>query len=158
MKIISHRGNLSGPGQKENHPDQIDFCLKSGFECEVDLWLEAGNLLLGHDFGQFVITIKWLMDRKSSLWIHCKNSAALDYLSENDDLKLNFFWHETDSYTLTSSNMVWVYPGRELLPRSIAVLPELWLGDEEKSGISSCFAICTDYPEKYRSEFINASL
>jgi hypothetical protein len=157
LRIISHRGNLSGPGQRENHPEQIDFCLKSGFECEVDLWLEAENLLLGHDFGEYTINLKWLKDRKNLLWVHCKNSEALKYLSELDDVKLNFFWHENDSYTLTSSNKVWVYPGRELLPGSVAVLPELWLKEEEKFGVSRCFAICTDYPEKYKAKFVHSS-
>jgi len=153
LRIISHRGNLDGPGQRENHPEQIDICLNSGFDCEVDLWVEADNLLLGHDFGVYSINLRWLKDRGHLLWIHCKNNEALKYLGEVGDSKVNFFWHENDAYTLTSSNKVWVYPGRELLSGSVAVLPELWLSEERKRELSRCFAICTDYPEKYKTEF-----
>ncbi len=154
MRIISHRGNLSGPGERENDPDQIDICLKSGFDCEVDLWIENDKFLLGHDFGQYSISFDWLSDRERSLWIHCKNSHALTYLSDLKSTTLNFFWHEEDKYTLTSTKKVWVYPGHELLSDSVAVLPELWENNKRKSELLGCFAICTDYPEKYRREIV----
>ena len=153
LRIISHRGNISGPGKRENHPEQIDLCIESGYECEVDLWLKDDTLLLGHDFGEYPINLKWLRDRENSLWVHCKNGDALTYLNESNNHKINFFWHESDRYTLTSSNNVWVYPGRQLFPGSVAVLPELWLNEDRSSEISRCFAICTDYPEKYKKVF-----
>ena len=84
MRIISHRGNISGPGQRENHPEQIDLCIESGYECEVDLWLKDDTLLLGHDFGEYPINLKWLRDRENSLWVHCKNGDALTYLNESN--------------------------------------------------------------------------
>jgi len=150
LRIISHRGNLNGPGQSENHPDQIDTCLKSGFESEVDVWLIDGNLFLGHDFGNYKIDLKWLQDRKNLLWIHCKNRESLMFFTEAKNFKMNFFWHQNDNYALTSNNKIWVYPGQELPTGSIAVLPELWLKEERASELSSCFAICTDFPEKYK--------
>jgi hypothetical protein len=153
LRIISHRGNLSGPGQRENHPEQIDLCIESGFDCEVDLWVQNGDLLLGHDFGEYKISFTWLKDRERSLWVHCKNSDALIYLNESKDHKLNFFWHESDQFTLTSSKKVWVYPGRQLISGCVAVLPEIWLNEEKESGLTRCFAICTDYPEKYKRDF-----
>lgn len=157
LRIISHRGNISGPGQRENHPEQIDFCIESGFDCEVDLWVKDDTLLLGHDFGKYLINLKWLSDRENSLWVHCKNGDALTYLSEFKDHKINFFWHESDKYTLTSRNKVWVYPGHQLFPESVAVLPELWLNEDRISELSRCFAICSDYPEKYKKEFEDSS-
>lgn len=153
LRIISHRGNLNGPSHKENHPDQIDECLNSGFECEVDLWVTKGNFFLGHDFGNYEINLKWLQDRQSLLWIHCKNSEALMYFTEIEGLKLNFFWHQNDFYTLTSSKKIWVFPGQELPAGSIAVLPELWLKEDRASELSNCFGICTDFPEKYKEVF-----
>ena len=157
LRIISHRGNVNGPGQRENHPEQIDLCIESGFDCEVDLWVKDDTLLLGHDFSEYLINLKWLRDRENSLWVHCKNGGALTYLNESKDHKINFFWHENDKYTLTSSAKVWVFPGRQLIPGSVAVLPELWLNEDRSSEISKCFAICTDYPEKYKKEFEDSS-
>ena len=153
LRIISHRGNISGPGQRENHPEQIDFCIESGFDCEVDLWVKDGLLLLGHDFGEYPINLRWLRDRENSLWVHCKNGDALIYLIEYKDHKINVFWHENDEYTLTSSKKIWVYPGRPLFPGSVAVLPELWLNKKSSTRLSGCYAICTDYPETYKREF-----
>ncbi len=40
MKLISHRGNLNGPSDLENHPDQIKKVLKLGLNCEIDLWVK----------------------------------------------------------------------------------------------------------------------
>ena len=38
MRWISHRGNLKGKTDKENHPDQVNYCLEHGFDVEVDVW------------------------------------------------------------------------------------------------------------------------
>lgn len=156
LRIISHRGNLSGPGRRENHPEQIDLCIESGFDCEVDLWVKNDTWLLGHDFGEYQISLNWLRDRENSLWVHCKNGDALTYLNEFKNHKINFFWHENDKYTLTSNAKVWVFPDCQLFPGSVAVLPELWLNKDRSSEISRCFAICTDFPEKYKKEFEDA--
>ncbi len=54
--IIAHRGNIDGPLKaEENKPKYIDAALENGFDVEVDLWLENGHFLLGHDSGQFQI-------------------------------------------------------------------------------------------------------
>ena len=77
MRFIAHRGNVEGPSDLENSPFQIDWCLNKSIDCEVDLWVENGKYKLGHDFGQYAITRKWLFERMQELWIHCKNSEAL---------------------------------------------------------------------------------
>jgi hypothetical protein len=153
LRIISHRGNLNGPGQRENHPAQIDTCLESGFESEVDLWVRNGRLFLGHDFGIYKIDFEWLRERQNLLWVHCKNIESLLYLTEIEDPKLNYFWHQNDNYTLTSTKKIWVFPGQALSPGCIAVLPEIWLKEEWSSELSNCFAICTDFPEKFKKVF-----
>ena len=53
MKIIAHRGNLSGPTQTENHPDQIKKALDLGFDVEIDVWYKENKVFLGHDFPQY---------------------------------------------------------------------------------------------------------
>ena len=35
MIIISHRANLTGPSNRENHPDEIERVLKLGIDCEA---------------------------------------------------------------------------------------------------------------------------
>jgi len=80
MKIISHRGNLNGPDKEvENSPTQVDICISKGFDVEIDLWYDESekSLLLGHDLGEYKVDLEWLIKRRESLWIHCKNSDAL---------------------------------------------------------------------------------
>ena len=153
MKFISHRGNLEGPSRSENSPQQVDFCLENSYDCEVDLWVLQGEFFLGHDFGEYLVSRDWLINRQQYLWIHCKNVEALSSLASMESKSLNFFWHQTDSYTLTSHNYVWVYPGSTISKRSVAVLPELWLGQETIRSLELASAICTDFVLKYQQEF-----
>ena len=142
MKIICHRGNLSGPNpEKENQPEYIDIAIKSGFDTEVDIWSSYGVLYLGHDTPQYKIDIEWLTERKDKLWIHCKNLEAVDFLL---DMCMDFhlFWHQNDDLTLTSFNYRWTYPGKKLGKKSIAVIPEL----ETDWNFSEAYAVCTDFP------------
>jgi hypothetical protein len=65
----------------------------------------------------------------------------------------NFFWHQSDDYTLTSNNKIWVFPNQHLPKGSIAVLPETWITEARYQELSGCFAICTDLPENYKRRF-----
>lgn len=153
IKIIAHRGNLSGPSELENLPEQIDKCLAMNFDCEVDIWVTQKNILLGHDFGEYDITFEWLHARASNLWIHCKNQESLFFLKSQKNSQLNFFWHQNDNYILTSKNDIWVFPGVSLIPGSVAVLPEIWTKPELAKSISECKGICTDFPMIFDSEY-----
>lgn len=144
MKLIAHRGLTKGPNKSlENQPYQIQSSIERGYDCEVDLWVFEDRLYLGHDGPQYNITEHFL--KQSGLWIHCKNLAAMEFCG--DDIKLNYFWHENDSYTLTSKGFIWAYPGKALTKFSIMVLPE-W-NDPELLMVKSvdCFGVCTDYVE-----------
>jgi len=136
MKIISHRGNLSGPNSLiENTPEQIDKVISLGIEVEIDIWLKNNKRFLGHDAPLYEINDKWLDARSRSLWIHLKNLDAIEYMIGHNNL--NYFWHENDKMTLTSQGVPWCYPGVYL-----------------KNGITVClnkekitkkiFGICTD--------------
>lgn len=153
MRFISHRGNVQGPNNLENSPSQVDWCLNQSLDCEVDLWVQNGVYLLGHDFGQYIIERDWLLDREGALWIHCKNIEALHSLRSLERQTLNFFWHQEDTYTLTSRNFIWVYPGDLVVPGSIAVLPEKWITDERFNEISTSYGICTDYVLEFKNKF-----
>ena len=69
---------------------------------------------------------------------------------DNTTLGYNYFWHEEDTLTLTSKKYLWVYPSKQPIKNSIAVMPEL--NDDD---ISECIGICSDYIENYE-EYINS--
>ena len=146
MILISHRGNINGKNQTlENHPDYIDLSLASGFDVEVDLWYESEIFYLGHDLPQFEVDVDWISDRKTKLWLHCKNIDALFKLKQLNS-EFNYFWHQNDDVTITSKGYFWTYPGKKLTPNSIAVLPEIINFDNLKTANG----ICSDYVEIYR--------
>jgi hypothetical protein len=110
MKIISHRGNLTGPcSDTENHPDQINLCISKGYDVEIDLWFIDGDYFLGHDTPTYKTSFSFLLERKDKLWIHCKNQDAVFALNNTG---FNYFWHQEDDITLTSQEFIWAYPDK----------------------------------------------
>lgn len=142
MILIAHRGLLEGPNpQIENHPDQIDLALSLGYDCEIDLWVLDDKFYLGHDGPQHAVSLDYIS--KPNLWIHAKNLDALYFLARHG--KLNYFWHQEDDFTLTSSGYIWTYPGKPLTLKSIMVLPEWTDSNFERLSDTDCFGICSDY-------------
>ena len=152
MKLIAHRGNTNGPKPlEENSPDYIDLAISKGFDVEVDIRYDTfdKNFYLGHDEAQYIVTSYWLAERMQNLWVHCKNLDAL-YEFSNNRGGYNYFWHQTDNFTLTNNNYIWTYPGLPYTPRSIIVMPESVMGDNKFEQIVdfkvyNCYAICSDY-------------
>ena len=146
MKIISHRGNINGPDSSvENSPDQIDNCISLGYDVEIDLRIIDDVFYLGHDTPDHVVEFKWLLKNKNRLWIHCKNLESLRHLSDSD---LNFFWHQSDDYTLTSKGYVWTYPGKDVISKSVIVMPEKISFDFSQLKEYDVHGVCTDYPTR----------
>lgn len=144
MILISHRGNLYGANKAlENSPEYIDETIRQGFDCEIDIWSIDNNIFLGHDSPDYKITLDWLLKRQKNLWVHCKNIKSIEIMRQN--LDLHFFWHENDTLTLTSKGIPWVYPGKQPVKDSIAVLPEL---NNDVTNI--CLGVCSDFIEKYK--------
>ena len=145
MIYISHRGNLTGRiPNKENYPEYIDEAITAGFDVEVDIWLVDKILYLGHDEPQYEIDNEWLVDRVDKLWVHCKNVEALNWIRNTI---LHYFWHENDTLTLTSKQYVWVYPGKQPIFESIAVMPEI-----HNDRVNKCAGICSDFVEDYKNK------
>lgn len=142
--LISHRGNLTGPNPDlENNPKYIDEAIINGFDVEIDVHvLENNKLYLGHDMPQYEVKVMWLSDRCDKLWIHCKNLLAVEWFHGTN---YNWFWHQEDSVTLTSTGKIWAYPGKQPIRHSIAVMPELYNDD-----LSKCIGICSDYVKNYK--------
>lgn len=144
MILISHRGNIDSINRScENSIDYIQKALDQGFYVEIDLWQTDEGLFLGHDFPQYEIQDNFLNNNK--LFVHCKNIQALGFMTNNKFL-CEYFWHENDHCTLTSKLNIWVYPGKQLIPGSIAVLPEV----DYKGDLSVCYGICSDFIAKYK--------
>lgn len=142
MKFIAHRGLIDGPNSSiENRPLQVKSALDMGLDCEIDLRLIDNRLMLGHDGPQYEVDIDFL--HQPGLWIHCKNYAALAWCSTHS--RLNYFWHDTDAYTLTSHKYIWAYPGQAVnYPLTVQVMPEM--ADPGLNNIDwTAFGVCSDY-------------
>jgi len=145
MILISHRGNINGSIlEKENSLEYIDNAICLGYNVEVDVWMIDKNFYLGHDKPQYPINIDWIGDRSHNLWIHCKNVEVLEFFNTFNQ-NINYFWHETDTVTITSKGYLWTYPGKQPIKNSIAVMPEIY-----DDNVNQCLGICSDYIENYK--------
>ena len=134
MILISHRGNLNGKSDEENHPNHIDIALRQGFDVEIDVWkVNKVEWYLGHDKPQYKVSIDFLKNRK--LWCHAKNIEALYGMNKEG---VHCFWQQTDDVTLPSKGYLWTYPNKDLTQDSIAVLPKA----KPKIDVAG---ICSDY-------------
>ena len=145
MKLISHRGNLSGPNpEQENQPEYIAEALQAGYDVEIDVWFVDNKFMLGHDEPQYEFPFELIDQHYPKLWIHCKNIDALSKLNELDPngSKVNYFWHENDLGVLTSKSYIW---STNLINNGILVMPELF----DKQPIETTIGICSDYIKNY---------
>jgi hypothetical protein len=147
MLLISHRGNINGRiPEKENDPDYILDAINQGYKVEIDVWYINKEYWLGHDAPQYKINYNWLEKYYKNLYIHCKNlDTVVKFNNPPNFRNFNYFWHETDTITLTSYSEIWAYPGNQPIKNSIAVLPELYNDD-----LSQCKGICSDNIKKYK--------
>tara|TARA_B100000029_G_scaffold451002_1_gene475264 strand:+ start:281 stop:715 length:435 start_codon:yes stop_codon:yes gene_type:complete len=143
MILISHRGNISGPDEKnENNPKYVDEAMKQGFEVEIDVWHKDNQFFLGHSKPQYPVDVTFLKNKK--LWCHAKSFDALQELLKID---AHCFWHEEDAYTLTNRGYVWAYPGQKIGFKTICVKPEL-----TKTEIKNFCGVCSDYIGNYKNK------
>lgn len=142
MFLISHRGNLMGRTNYENEPDYIMNAIDEGFDVEIDVWYKHNTLYLGHDSPQFKIDLSFLQNEK--LWCHAKNYDALEYMLENN---IHCFWHQKDTFTITSKGYIWQYPSITKYTNAIFLMPENF-GEIDMTGVKG---ICSDYIFKYKN-------
>ena len=126
MILIAHRGNINGKIEKfENNPNYIDSAIEQGYDVEIDVWYHQHEFWLGHDEPSYEVSLKWLTDRKDFLWIHCKDLITIDMLRDlqiHNKTDLHYFFHDEDDCTITSKGDLWVYPGKQPVKNSIAVM------------------------------------
>lgn len=133
---------MHGPSDRENEPSYIEESLAAGYDVEVDVWFYEGGIWLGHDKPTYHVNPSFL--KMEGLWCHAKNFAALNALRI---VGAEYFWHQEDDYTLTSSGYIWTYPGKKLGHCSIMVMPESCF-DGLNSIDKSVYGICSDYVAK----------
>ena len=144
MFLISHRGNLCGPTENENHPKYILNAINAGYDVEVDVWLDNGSFYLGHSDPQYLVDIQFFLNYGHKMWCHAKNIDALYALRKLD---IKCFYHSDDKVTLTSNGFLWTHEScDELTNMSICVLPDR----SSSSNIFNCAGICSDYIAIYR--------
>jgi len=180
MKIISHRGNIDsssvGYSYYENSIDKIKFILeKTQYDIEIDIRITPVNgelsMWTGHDYPVDKLTeeiFTYLSDYHERLWIHAKDLATLSALIfvekeykksiRNNSFKesdyANYFYHNTDDYTLTSNHYIWTYFNKEVGDRSVIVVADEDITRPYLSSLlkRNCYAICTDKP--YQAQII----
>jgi hypothetical protein len=147
MKLISHRGNINGPNPKrENTLPYIMEALHSGYGVEIDVWLVGDDIILGHDAPHELVDDKFL--RTEGLLCHAKNKEAFAYMLGIE--QIHCFWHQEDTYTLTSKGIPVVYPNCPPLPNSI-VMDRVKGINEELLNLKYNISVCSDYIETYRT-------
>jgi hypothetical protein len=105
MIKIAHRGNFKGKNvEQENTIDYLMIALRSGYEVEVDVWIDdINNFWLGHYGPEHRIDINFL--QRDDVWCHAKDIETLYAL--RCDPKINCFWHDKDDFTFTSKGIKW---------------------------------------------------
>jgi len=146
MILISHRGNIGGRiVERENEPSYIEEALACGYDVEIDVRYVEESIWLGHDAPQYRVDFDWLWEKRSKLWIHCKDIPSIVFFNSNFYYDyLNYFWHDTDKVVLTSSGYLWAFPGNQPIKNSIAVMPELY-----NDNVSEALGVCSDYVKNY---------
>ena len=148
MRLISHRGNVSGPNlENENKPSFIQTAIDEGYDVEVDVRLLDAGLYLGHDNPDYPVELEWLVARKDRLWIHTKNFQAMNLLIEHD---LKVFYHQTEKHAVIgNTRFIWSCDLTEATERSVIPL----IGEEEtekyKDVIMNFYAVCSDYIRRF---------
>lgn len=141
MVLISHRGNIEGPNPAlENHPDYITNAWHKGYDVEIDVWLENGKFILGHDVPQYEVDWKFLANQ--ALWCHAKNIEALSAMLNSG---AHCFWHQADDVVLTSKGFMWTFPKKRLTKMSVCVLP----GPSTEQDLTRCYGVCSDWIKNY---------
>ena len=83
-------------------------------------------------------TVQCRFLKKNGLWCHAKDIDTLNVMLSYSDI--HCFWHQEDDVTLTSEGYLWTYPGKDLTPNSISVLPDN-KPDVEVAGVCSDFIV-----------------
>ena len=144
MIFISHRGNLTGPQpERENSLSFIDEAIERGYDVEIDLRMENGQLYLGHDHPEYFVDYEWLLKRSDNLWIHIKDYESLIWISSHHS-EFRYFCHESDRYTLTSNGYIWSHDLQNKMTDK-CIVPLINRKQVFEYDQWDYYAVCTDF-------------
>jgi len=100
MILIAHRGNLYGrQPERENTPEYLNEAIHLGYHVMVDAWYHDGCFYFGERKPLWKPFPDWLPYAMNSVLLRARNPEAL---LEANKQGFNVFWHQSDSYALTS--------------------------------------------------------
>lgn len=138
--LISHRGNTNGIDLiRENSPEYVQEALEKGYHVVVDVWIIGRtNLALGTEHALFPVSLEFLKNKK--IICRAKSAETLEYLLIN---KTHCFMHERDDHVLTNGGLIWTFPGKPIMSRSILTMPEYIMSDITSFAFLSCAGVCS---------------
>ena len=149
MNFIAHRGNLEGPNSP--YENQFDY-LKNAFDAcgrvEVDIQTHNGELYLGHDDPQELVThdiIEFL--KRPGVYCHSKDTTSIPKLLTHE---CHTFFHQTDPVVFTSRGFIWCFPGVYVSDIQKSIWLDMYWKPLPQEMKRSCFAVCGDFWEPYR--------
>lgn len=125
---IAHRGLLYGPdSEKENTLQQLTDNIIHNRISECDIWYTGNSYYLGHDAPTIKIEKQWLIEHKELLLIHAKTPDTfhnLHSLRKEEGVDLHLFYHTDEDIVLTTKQDVIVFPGLQINPGWVSMMPE----------------------------------
>ncbi len=154
MKIISHRGNIDGPGS-DCERDRVEMAIDAGFYVELDVRRAFNELMIGHDKLLYKLPVDWirkpLADR---FWFHAKDVATFNELGA---LGLRVFMHTDEPFAVVfPERLKWIHPVHNpvvydrFTVKDVAVDVAGYPRLDVTSVTHSPYAICTDWPNQWK--------
>jgi hypothetical protein len=163
VRIISHRGNLTGPdSDKENTESYLIEALNMGFDIEFDIWY-ISKFWLGHDsplksFSTDTLLHWSTMYMNQNFYVHCKNMWALEEMIKISKRNIIPFFHDVDQCILLKDNTIWVHPSavhssltRENCIAVYSTCKTVKYDINYDIDFERFHGICTDYPLTLRN-------
>lgn len=131
---------------------QIEKCIDLGFDVEIDIWHDGKQFLLGHDEPLYKVSVAQLFNWQNYIWLHCKNLEAMEELGHYKG-EFNYFWHESDSYTLTSHGYIWTAQhsfknglSDRITTATFGIIAEAYDNEE--------YYLCCDAPKFFQRDYL----
>ena len=142
---IAHRGLSDGPNLVlENTVQQLESNARHHVISECDIWYTDTMYFLGHDAPTIPVTEAWIIHFSPWLLIHAKTAHTfhrLNTLRTEQAIDLHIFYHTDEDIVLTTHGCVIVYPGFEVLPGWMSMMPERAPHITTRNAV----VICSDY-------------
>jgi len=106
MRVISHRGNVFGPGSQCERKN-IERAYELGYDVELDVWIVNEQFYVGHDEPLYELPLEWIDSAMADrTWFHAKNIFAYNALK---GLGVRTFMHADESWAPIGA-LQWHHP------------------------------------------------